>query len=179
MGLIYSPREDSYLLYKEVKRRAKDKKVLDMGTGSGILAIGAKKGGAIEVLAVDINPDAVAFVKKKGVEAVESDLFEKVNGKFDLIVFNPPYLPENESEDAESKLATTGGKKGDEVILRFLEVVCKFLNSEGNVLLLVSNLTSTKRIEDLIQRKGLSKEVIASEKLFMEELFVWKLQRKF
>lgn len=177
MSIVYSPREDSDLIYKEVKKRADGRRVLDVGTGSGILALGAKRGGAIDIVAVDINPDAVEFAKKKGINAIESDLFSNVKGKFDLIAFNPPYLPEDLREDGESKLITTGGEKGDEITLRFLEDAGRFLNPNGEILLLVSNLTSLKRIEAMIKKKGYMKEVVSSQKLFYEELFVWRIWR--
>ena len=88
---LYEPREDSELLVKYVKKHARGV-VLDMGTGSGIQAIGAIEKGA-EVLAVDVNKEAVEHCEKKGINALQSDLFENVKGKFDLIIFNPPYLP--------------------------------------------------------------------------------------
>jgi len=175
MSIIYSPAEDSYLMYREVKKRSRDKKVLDMGTGSGILAIAAKRGGAKSILAADINKDAVEFVKEKGIDAVESDLFSNIKGKFDLIVFNPPYLPQDLREDKESSLITSGGKKGDELTLEFLKNADKHLVTGGEILLLVSNLTSSRRIEAALRNKNMVKEVIASEKLFYEELFLWSI----
>ena len=53
--MIYEPAEDSYLLVEEVRKRARGKKVLDVGTGSGIQARAAYSAGAREVLAVDID----------------------------------------------------------------------------------------------------------------------------
>lgn len=177
MSIIYEPAEDSHLIYKEVKRLSRDKKVLDIGTGSGILAIGAKRGGALSVLAVDINPDAVSFVKNKGIDAIESDLFSNVKGKFDMIIFNPPYLPEDSRESNDSKIITTGGKEGNEIVLRFLRDADKHLEKFGEILILVSNLTGLGKIEKLIKQKGYKKEVLSSQKLFYEELFVWKLNK--
>ena len=177
MSIIYEPAEDSYLIYREVKKIARDRKVLDMGTGSGILAIGAKRGGAREVFACDINKESVEHVKKKGINAFESDLFSNVKGKFDLIVFNPPYLPEDKREDKESRLITTGGKHGYEIVLKFLENADKHLNSGGQMLILASNLTGLDKIEKLVKQKGYKKEILASQKLFYEELFVWLLSK--
>src|SRR3989344_8622037 len=99
--MIYEPHEDSFLLVKQIKKLSKDKKVLDMGTGFGILAETALKSGARDVLAVDINEGVVSYVMSKGIKAKISNLFSNVNEKFDLIVFNPPYLPEDELEDRE------------------------------------------------------------------------------
>ena len=118
---IYLQREDSFLLQKAVKKSAKSKRVLDMGAGSGIQAQTALKAGAKNVLAIDIDPEVIAHLKKQNLKAIKSNLFQNVNGKFDLIVFNPPYLPEDRREDKESARVTSGGKKGDEILMRFLK----------------------------------------------------------
>ena len=71
-------------------------RVLDMGTGSGVNAILAARGGA-EVVGVDINPDAVsaarANAERNGVvgEFAVSDVFSAVEGRFDLVVIDPPF----------------------------------------------------------------------------------------
>lgn len=173
--MIYNPREDSYLLEKEVKKYAKDMRVLDMGSGSGIQALGALKSGAKSVLCADIDSQSIRELKKKGLKTIRSDLFSNINGKFDLIVFNPPYLPEDKREDEESRKATTGGKKGDEIILRFLLKAKDYLETDGIILLVVSSLTPKERIAEVIQKKKLVKKIIAKEKLFMEELGVWEI----
>jgi len=109
--MIYKPAEDSYLLKGQLKNYIKPgMKILDMGTGSGIQAIEAKKLGA-EVLAADINPESIEPLKKLNINAIQSDLFSNIKEKFDLIIFNPPYLPEDPREPEDSKLATTGAKK--------------------------------------------------------------------
>ena len=93
--MIYEPAEDSYLLQKQVKKFVRPgMKVLDIGTGSGILAETAKGLGA-EVLAVDVNSESVEYVKKGGINSIVSDLFSNVEDKFNLITFNPPYLPQD------------------------------------------------------------------------------------
>ena len=98
---MYEPREDSFLIEKYVKKLVSGN-VLDVGTGGGILALAAKVKGC-NVLAVDIDKESVEYCKKKGINSFVSDLFENVSGKFDWIVFNPPYLPEDPAEDEESK----------------------------------------------------------------------------
>ncbi len=173
--MIYEPSEDSFLLAKEVKKLAKGKSFLDMGAGSGIQSEYAKSAGSKNILAVDINPKVVQFLKKKSIPAQVSDLFSKVEGKFDLIAFNPPYLPEDKLEDGESRRITTGGKIGDEIILRFLKDAPKHLNDNGAVLLLLSSLTPRQHILSLLNRLNMMYEVIAEEKLFFEKLEVWKI----
>lgn len=173
--MIYTPREDSYLIEREVKKYARGKKVLDMGAGSGILTEAALSVGADSVLAVDIDFGSIEFLKKKGLNAVQSDLFSKVKGKFDLIIFNPPYLPYNSHEDFESSRITSGGERGDEIILRFLIDLKNYLNKNGIALLVISSLTPRTRIMKILKDKNLKIIVIADEKFFMEELEVWKI----
>ena len=169
---IYEPQEDSYLLQKWVKKYSSGK-VLDMGTGSGIQGLAASE-SAESILCVDINPEAVEFVKKKGLKVVQSDLFENVSGKFDLIIFNPPYLPEDPDEPADSRLATTGGKKGSELLERFLKDAKDYLVEDGKILVLISSLTG--EAEDLF--KEYEYKLLDSEKLVFEELFVYILSEK-
>lgn len=176
--MIYLPAEDSYLIEKEIRKYSKGKSVLDIGSGSGILAKTAKESEAKSVLALDINPEAVSYIKQNGIKAIQSDLFSKVNGKFDLIAFNPPYLPEDKREDQESALATTGGKGGDEIILRFLKKVKNHLNKAGIILLLLSSLTPKTRILKELKKQELVYGVVSSKKLFMEKLEVWKIANK-
>jgi release factor glutamine methyltransferase len=167
--MMYEPAEDSYLLSKHV-RKVVSGKVLDMGTGSGIQAMAALE-RTEDVKAVDINPEAVAYAKKKGIDAFVSDLFENVEGKFDWIIFNPPYLPEDPDEPEDSKLATTGGKEGGEILKKFLVEAKKHLTGTGKILVLVSSLTG--KPEELFE--GYRFECLETEDIFMEKLSVYLL----
>lgn len=174
--MIYEPAEDSYLLENEVCKLSREKKVLDIGSGSGILAMAAKISGARSVLATDIDDESLTNLKRLGIKCVKSNLFSKLKGKkFDLIVFNPPYLPSDKREDEESARATTGGEKGDEIILRFLKDVKKHLNRQGVVLLLVSSLTPKERILEIIDKNKMRYNIISSQNIFMETLEVWEM----
>lgn len=176
MVLIYEPAEDSFLLASQVKRYAKGKKVLDMGTGSGIQAITAHNAGARSVLAVDKNKSALAKVKAQGIPTLHSDVFTKVKGTFECIICNPPYLPEDAQEDRESKVATTGGAQGDEFILQFLTQVPSHLAQGGVILLLLSSLTPRARILKTLKKQNYLKKKLITQKLFMETLEVWSIR---
>ncbi len=167
--MIYEPREDSFLLEKYVKKLVSGK-VLDVGTGSGIQALAALQ-NTKEVLAVDISEEVVEFCKKKSINCIQSDLFENVEGKFDWIIFNPPYLPEDSREPEDSKLATTGGKKGDEILKRFLVDAKEYLEEKGKILVLISSLTG--KAEELF--KDYSWKLLERENLFMENIEVYEL----
>ncbi|MFA4887403.1 MAG: HemK2/MTQ2 family protein methyltransferase [Candidatus Nanoarchaeia archaeon] len=170
--MIYEPLEDSELLKKHIKAYALGKKVLDMGTGSGIQAEEAKR-YTQDVLAVDINEEAVALVKKKGIDALHSDLFSAVKGTFDLILFNPPYLPREDQEDEETRLITTGGVVGSELLELFLKQAKRFLNKDGKILIVVSSLTG--EVELLFRKYSYTYTKIDSENIFFEELIVYEL----
>lgn len=175
--MIYKPDSDSFLLENEVKKYAKGKSVLDIGSGSGILAKTALESGAKSVLCNDIDSDAIKFLKRKEFNAIQSDLFSNIKGKFDLIVFNPPYLPRDYREDKESRLATTGGKRGDEIIVRFLGAVKRHLTKNGIVLIVISSLTPKRKILNLIRTKKMQRKIIARERFFMEKLDVWEIKK--
>lgn len=172
--MIYEPAEDSFLIQKWVKHFAKGK-ILDMGTGSGILALEALKYSK-DVLAVDINPEAVKIAREKGIKAVVSDLFANVKGKFDLIIFNPPYLPEEKGEDKESRTVTTGGKKGYEVIERFFSEATNHIPKNEVILLVFSTLTGN--IPRIAKKYGFKCKVLEEKPLFFEKLKVCTLTKK-
>ena len=164
---IYEPSEDSFLILKHVRSYAKGN-VLDMGTGSGVLGLEALKNGC-EVLCVDVNKDAVALVKSKGLDCLYSDLFSNVDGSFDLIMFNPPYLPKEELESDEVALYNCGGLKGCEVLDMFFNDAYKYLCSNGKVLFLFSSLSQFS----LEKHSRYSFKMLDSLKLGFEELYVY------
>ena len=180
--MIYEANEDSFLLREFVLRYAHED-VLDMGTGSGIQAEAALE-KTKEVLAVDINYEAIDFCRKKGINALQSDLFEHVTGVFDLIIFNPPYLPE-EREDLGTMLtiddfnyvndiALVGGKHGWETIDRFLKDAKKYLKKDGKILLSFSSLAGD--VEKIMKNYGYNFEKLAEKRIFFEALYVYLLK---
>ncbi len=178
---IYEPAEDSCLLQKFVKERAVGR-VLDMGTGSGIQALtAAESPRAREVVAVDINENAVDTLQKRVTEkrlrkvvVQQSDLFSNVSGKFNLIIFNPPYLPQDEGiEDA----ALYGGKNGWELSQKFFDAVSKHLIGDGGILFLFSTLTDKRKIDEMLQHRLFEFRLLGSEKLAFEELYVYEITK--
>jgi len=178
--MIYDSGEDSFLLEEAVRENARGKKVLDVGSGSGIQAEAALEVGASEVLCVDIDEEVVDFLSEKGFRTIKSDLFSEVpsDEKFELIIFNPPYLPADKREDSESSRITSGGLRGDEIMIRFFSEVGDFLEKDGKILIVISSLTPHSRIAAKIKEKGFQWEKIKEKKIFMETLEVWEIHRK-
>jgi len=174
-GMVYWPREDSLLL-KEVVRDFARGRVLDMGTGSGIQAMEAGR-YCDEVVAADIDPEAVKELLKKNagpkIKAMQSDLFSKVLGKFDLIIFNPPYLP---NHPKAKDIALDGGEKGYEIVERFLGQARHYLKQNGKILLLISTLTNRKHIERALAGQKFKFKIIKEKKMDFEKLFVYLIE---
>lgn len=180
--MIYDPAEDSFLLEEQVKKYSKNKSFLDVGSGSGIQAEAALNSSAKSITALEFDEESYNFLKKKfaknkKVRVIKSNLFSKLNKKeiFDVITFNPPYLPLDEREPLDSRNTTTGGEKGDEIILEFLNQASAHLNKNGIILLLLSSLTPQSRIKILLKKLKLKYKKVAEKNIFMEKLFVWKI----
>ncbi|MFO7831805.1 MAG: HemK2/MTQ2 family protein methyltransferase [Desulfuromonadaceae bacterium] len=120
---VYSPAEDSYLLASALPEDLQGLKCLEIGTGSGFIAEKMLEKGAEKVTAVDINPEAVKQASQRlkdfeNAEVFQSDMFQEIENSFDLIVFNPPYLPGEASEVGDEEI-WSGGEKGTEVTGKF------------------------------------------------------------
>ena len=121
---------------------------MEIGTGPGRIAAALVKD--CDVVATDINPHAVFCAQQKGVEVVRSDLFSGIRGAFDLVLFNPPYLPTQPEERIDDWLeyALDGGATGRAVIGRFADEVREVLAPSGRILLLLSSLTGLGEIRE-------------------------------
>ena len=180
---FYTPSEDSYLLCKVVKNYLKINnkediskiKVLDLGTGSGIqsknlIDFKIKKEN---IFVSDINEEALKEAKKLGIKVIKSDLFSNIKERYDVIIFNPPYLPENKYCN---EIDVTGGKKGDETIIKFIKNLKKHLTKNGVCFLLTSSLTPEKKWKNEAEKQKLKLKKVAEQKLFFERLFIWEIK---
>jgi release factor glutamine methyltransferase len=171
---VYEPAEDSLLFADNLKAIDGDV-VLDMGTGCGILGIIAAEKAA-QVIAIDINPHAVRCARENAILnhvddkmfCIQGDLFTtiKKRAKFDLILFNAPYLP---SEDAEKtswfERAWSGGPSGRCIIDRFLQDAPNYLKPEGRLLLLQSTLSDIGCTLKKLERENLKATITAEKAL--------------
>jgi release factor glutamine methyltransferase len=175
---VYSPAEDTFLLLKAAQAEARQEdRVLEMGCGSGFIC--EKLAERVKgILATDINPHAVRAAKAKGIEVVRADMFRGVKGRFDLVLFNAPYLPTLAEERAGGWIdyALDGGVSGRETVERFLRDLPDHLLPCGRALLLISSLTGPEVVGDMAKAAGLKAEVAARERCFFEQLYVLKLE---
>jgi release factor glutamine methyltransferase len=174
---VYPPSDDSFLLAEHLSV-GKGERVLDMGTGCGIQGIVASKQGG-KVLACDISERAVecasynARLNRVDMKVVRSDLFENIEGNFDLIAFNPPYLISEPSEpEDELKKAWDGGRDGREVMDRFISEVGDYLDEGGRVILLQSSINGLEKTVSTFRNFGFDTRVVAEKNLFFERLYL-------
>jgi release factor glutamine methyltransferase len=177
---VYEPAEDSFLFAENLSVKESER-VLDLGTGCGVLGILAAKTAA-GVVAVDFSPYAIRCAKENSalngvrgkIDFVQASLFTALNPNaiFDLILFNAPYLPSEENEAASwIDRAWAGGANGREVVDRFISEVPLHLKSCGRVLLMQSTLTGVEETLRKFSEQGLNAAVKASQKLpFFETL---------
>ena len=149
---VLIPRPETELLAELAIKAVEDgNKVLDLCTGSGCIAIAVRrevKDKEITVTAADISAEALELAKENAranlaeIKFIESDLFEKVRGKFNLIVCNPPYIKsedlaglQSEVKDHEPVLALDGGKDGLDFYRRLAAEAPKHLVRGGTLLM--------------------------------------------
>jgi release factor glutamine methyltransferase len=176
---VYEPAEDTFLLARHLSVN-EEERVLDMGTGCGLLAVLAAE-KAREVVAVDINPHAIACAARNAelngvatkVVVRLGDLFYAVkrHEKFDLILFNPPYLPVEPCEgDSWIEKAWAGGETGRMVIDRFIGNVANFLTENGRTLLVQSSLSNVNKTLTEFLQNNMSVKEVAEKKLAFERI---------
>ena len=166
------------MLERCVRQYAKGK-VLDIGTGSGIQAIAAaQKNNVISVLAADVQKGVIDYcrkcIKNPKIKFSQSDLFKSIKGKFDTIIFNPPYLPQ---ELKLKDLTIEGGRKGYEIIEKLINEVNEFLSQDGIILMVFSSLTKKEKVEGFIKNNLLDFEEIGKQHIFFEDIYVYLLKK--
>jgi release factor glutamine methyltransferase len=174
---VYQPAEDTYLLLKIALAEARaGTQALEIGCGSGFISqeLACK---VARLIATDINPHAVRSAKARGIEVVRADLFLGIKGKFDLIIFNPPYLPTLPQERTGQWIdyALDGGESGRQTVDRFIEDLAGHLRPAGRALLLISSLTGLTKVQETAAAAGLTADVVADEGCFFERLYVLRL----
>jgi release factor glutamine methyltransferase len=179
--LVYEPAEDSFLLADAALEEAEPGMlILEVGAGSGFVSAVLKANiNGIRVFATEINPHAARCAKANGIEVILTDLFNGLKSgsrgaSFDLVLFNPPYLPTSEDEKVPGWLnyAFDGGASGRETLDRFLDEVGDYLKPGGEILVLISSITGFEAVKEKMMRSGFEVDVVRRKKVSFEELMV-------
>ena len=176
--LVYIPSDDTFLLAENLEIK-EGQSVLEIGTGSGLVSMYASL-LTDDVTATDINYNALELAEKNfklnNIDTIKlefGDMFKPVKDKkFDVILFNTPYLPTDSDDIINDDLnyAFDGGLDGRKVIDRFINEVSNHLNDKGIVQIIQSSLSDNNRTLDMFDRNGFIAEIAESEKFFFEEI---------
>lgn len=180
---VYKPSDDTLLLMRAIDKLSEEgllgERAVDVGSGTGILSLHMLFKGVRRLLAVDINPTAIASTwctlstnlsETGSWSVVRCDLLTclRDGSLFDTIVFNPPYLPGNGRKASWIELAWDGGPSGLEVLTRLLDYVGEH-GLARRVVFVVSSLAG-EALEKLFQRLP-QHRVMAVESFFFERLY--------
>jgi HemK-related putative methylase len=153
------PPSETTLALAETLLRLDGNHVLDMGTGSALLAIVAAKARAKDVWAIDKNPKAIQCAAKNAelnevgdkIHFEALDVFSwNTEKRFDLIVTNPPFMPmppDAHFVSPEIELAIDGGLDGTDVLIAFAQKASELLSAEGRLILPIPHFVDYRRAE--------------------------------
>jgi release factor glutamine methyltransferase len=182
---VYDPAEDTFLLLDSLRIDPHDT-ILELGTGCGLIALECARRGA-QVLCTDINPFAVRLTRcniernrsllKGTIDIRQGNLFSvlKKDERFDVIIFNPPYLPTTTRDTVDKwfDIATDGGRNGLKTTQQFLHDLPKHLSSDGRSYFIFSSLSPRSTLERHLKKENLSAWIVASQRFESEELDVY------
>lgn len=182
---VYAPAEDSYLLLEEALRRVKPGEgvVVEVGSGTGVVAVGLASSLRVEVVALDVLPQAtlntLINAGRTGVRhlvhVVQGDLISSLRaGACGTVLFNTPYLPVDERGEPEG-WAWSGGRTGVEVALGPVEQArdagCRRL------LLVSSSLADLDSLRRGLGRAGFACRLVSSKHFFFEDIVLLEAER--
>ncbi|NVM16233.1 MAG: methyltransferase [Candidatus Lokiarchaeota archaeon] len=210
---VYVPSDDTYLIIDYFRENINEnyfdgldinkiKNILDMGTGTGIIALflqEVKKRNlnfSPQIIASDILENAIKCAKlnesfnnpEKGITFIQSDLFKKfpanLKNIFNLIIFNPPYLPSlkyNSKEPVKKGIDNSwnGGKKGSEVFLEFISQVKSYLdlNQSYYVYYISSSVVEFQNVTKELENCGFKNTILKKKHIFFEDIILNRLER--
>lgn len=173
---VYGPAEDTFLIMDNV---IPGNNVLEIGCGTGIISIYCSRLGR-KVTCCDVSEEARmccernAMRNRVDLEILDSQLFNRIEGSFDTIIFNPPYLP---TEDRyEESAQWNGGREGFDVIRPFLKDAQNHLEDHGSIYIILSSLTDIKALADEFSQYTFLEK--ASQSFFFETIYLYQLFKR-
>lgn len=209
---VYAPSNDSYLLIDYFKSKidhiyfdgikiSEINNILDLGTGTGIIAIFFQlikmenPNFNPKIYASDILEDAIKCAKlnekrnniDNKIQIFHSDLFnsfpENLKHSFNILVFNPPYLPsskfiEQNSNKQKIDYSWDGGLKGYKIIVEFLSAAKIFLNlkKEHFIYCITSSRTDLIELNRIFINLGYKNRIVEKEHIFFEDIVLNRLE---
>lgn len=173
---VYRVDRDSALLTEVMSSdaRVRGRDVLDVGTGTGVLALSAARAGARSVTAVDLSARSTAAtwlncrLRRLPVTVRRGDLYAPVLGRrFDVVVANPPYVPSPVIRPARHRIGRCwdGGADGRLIVDRICAGAARVLTAEGTLLLVQSEVAGVRATLDRLAEAGLTGQVVARARL--------------
>jgi len=175
---MYHPSEDTFLLIRGLEGASSLGMVLEIGVGSGKVAevLGER---ADMYVGCDISLSTLiqiihsTFSRTELVCCDSANCF--INNHFDTIVFNPPYLPSEGIVDQ----TVDGGRKGNEIIFKFLKSSFKLLKQNGSIFFISSSLADLQEIKDFIKEKKFDYKIIIKEHFIFEDIYLFRCRKLF
>jgi len=171
---LYS--EDSALMGSFLSRVQSSGSFLEIGTGMGsnLKLVDARKMFQLIVGTDLLELFGAKKEHSRSVELIQTDRASCFRPNiFDLVVFNPPYVPTNEVSD----ITTDGGPGGVQVPITFLSDALNVLRPQGEIVMLLSSEDSIEEIEDFCHARNLEMRRIEEKRLFFESLFLYCITR--
>ncbi|NXK89644.1 HEMK2 methyltransferase, partial [Formicarius rufipectus] len=195
---VYEPAEDTFLLLDALEqdagrlREARIEICLEIGSGSGVVSTflaSSILGSSALYICTDINPMAAyctretALLNSVHLQPVITDLVKglspRLNGKVDLLLFNPPYVvtPSEEVKSHGIKVSWAGGKQGREVMDRVFPLVPDLLSPEGLFYLVTIKENNPDEILETMKKSGLEGTKVLSRQAGQETLTILKFRK--
>jgi release factor glutamine methyltransferase len=187
---VYNPAEDTFLLLETIDVTP-DETVLEIGTGCGVIALACARQGNV-VVCTDCNRYAVALTKQNilknahlisgSIEVRRGSLFSPIHTDeiFDVILWNPPYLPTSPDEKVDHwfDMATDGGMEGIEVTLQFLNELQRYLAVTGRAYFVFSSLSNREKLERCMKQRSLHYTILKRQQFHGETLDIYCVTRR-
>ena len=176
---MYAPSDDTFLL-ADCIRQYSGRRALEIGVGSGLLLDILEKNFAY-VAGSDIDLQALQHCKQQKISSAHVLLVccdagsAFGTGKFDLIVSNPPYLPNDDDNNNILDPTVHGGPTGIEVTVHFINSALPLLAGDGKLLIVISSFANSSALDKVVLENNMHKKVVKEKRIFYETLSIVEL----